>query len=251
MSVAGQIVRKRCVVLMGKSGAGKSTIANMLVGHDPMESDPPFGVSQQVLQSVTRDVKHEVYTFTQGNILYEITVIDTVGLFDTRIEGQDPIFDKIEEYFKDRIEGINVILFVFKKGRLTAEEQEVFSFIRGRFDQEISPISALAVTGCEMDTPQARASLVKEFGRDDVTRRIASQMKKGIYPVGFPPVKDMMPALQRAYKEQMEKDRETLLHLIIQADKMHLTKKLFVEKVKPVIIKYVQVERPSSFCTIL
>ena len=53
---------------MGKSGAGKSTVANMLVGHDPMSPyEPPFGVSQQVLQSVTREVKHEVYTFTQGN----------------------------------------------------------------------------------------------------------------------------------------------------------------------------------------
>ena len=236
---------------MGKSGAGKSTVANMLVGYDPLSSyEPPFGVSKQVLQSVTREVKHEVYKFTQGNILYEITVIDTVGLFDTEIKGQDPIFDKIEEYFKDYIEGINIVLFVFKKGRLTAEEQEVFSFIRGRFDQEISPISALAVTGCENDTPQARAAPVKEFGTNEATRRIATQMKKGIYPVGFPPVKDMIPALQHAYKEQMMEDQKTLLNLIIRADKMHLTKKLFVEQVKPAI-QYIEVERRSSGCTLL
>ena len=227
--MSGQIVRKRCVVLMGKSGAGKSTVANQMVGHDPMSRhNPPFGVSQQ---SVTREVKHEVVKFMEGNIMYEMTVIDTVGLFDTEIKGQDPIFDKIEAYLKDYVDGINVILFVFKKGRLTAEEQEVFSFIRGRFDQEISPISALAVTGCENDTPEARRSLVREFQVNDATRQIASQMKKGIYPVGFPPVKNMIPALQHAYTQQMLVDRSTLRNLVIQSDKLHLTRKLFIEKV--------------------
>ena len=112
---------------MGKSGAGKSTVANQMVGHDPMSRHkPPFGVSQQVLQSVTREVKHEVVKFMEGNIMYEMTVIDTVGLFDTEIKGQDPIFDKIEAYLKDYVNGINVILFVFKKGRLTAEERRFF-----------------------------------------------------------------------------------------------------------------------------
>ena len=250
--MSGQIVRKRCVLLMGKSGAGKSTVANQLVGHDPMSPyNPPFGVSKQVLQSVTREVKHEVVKFMEGNIMYEMTVIDTVGLFDTEIKGQDPIFDKIEAYLKDYVDGINLILFVFKKGRLTAEEQEVFSFIRGRFDEEISPISALAVTACENDTAEARRSLVREFQVNDATRQIASQMKKGIYPVGFPAVKDMIPALQHAYSQQMLVDRNTLRNLVIRSEKLHLTRKLFVEKVMPVI-KYIEVERRSSGgCTIL
>ena len=229
---------------MGKSGTGKSTVANMLVGYDPLSPyKPPFGVSQQ-------EVKHEVYTFKQGNIMYEITVIDTVGLFDTEIEDQDTTFDRIEEYFKDYIDGINIVLFVFKKGRLTAEEQKVFSFIRGRFDEEISPISALAVTGCENNTPQERAALVEEFGTNEATRRIATQMTKGIYPVGFPPVKDMIPALQHAYKEQMMEDQKTLLNLIIRADIMHLTKNLFVKQVKPVI-QYTDVERRPSECIVV
>ena len=239
--MSGRIIRKRCVVLMGKSGAGKSTVANMLVGYDPMSSfDPPFGVSQQVLQSVTREVKHEVYEFTKENITYSITVIDTVGLFDTEIEGQDPIFDKIETYFKDYIDGINVVLFVFKKGRLTAEEQQVFSFIRERFVTEISPISALAVTGCENDSPEAREELVKEFGVNEATQQIAGQMELGIHPVGFPNIKTMMPAFQEAYKESIKNDQEMLMDLILKADKLHLTRKLFEEKVKPVI-KYITV----------
>ena len=220
-------------MLMGKSGAGKSTVANQLVGHDPLSRyDPPFGVSTKVLASVTREVKHEDVEFMRGNILYRVTVIDTVGLFDTSIAGQDPIFDKIEAYFKDYIEGINLIIFVFKKGRFTAEEQEVFSFIRNKFDTEISPISALAVTGCENDTPEGRVGLVQEFQANEDTKRVANQMTMGIHPVGFPPLKAYIPQLQPIYKQMMEKDREALRELIVNAEKPHLTKKMFVENVQ-------------------
>lgn len=241
------LVRTRCVVLMGKSGAGKSTVANMLVGHDPMSEDPPFGVSNKVLASVTREVSHEMIEFYHGNILYRVTVIDTVGLFDTEAEGNDIIFKKIEEYFKQHIDGINLILFVFKKNRFTKEEREVFSFIRNKFDQEISPISALAVTACEQDDADARKDFVEEFRSDPTSRDIARQMQKGIYPVGFPPLQKMKPALLPVYKESMDEDRETLMNLIIQSKDARLTRTLFEEKVKPVI----QLVYLRKACTIL
>ena len=234
MSFNGRIIRRRCVVLIGKSGAGKSTVANHLVGHDPLskEREPPFYISKQVLQSVTRDVTDEIVSFDRDGITYEIRVIDTVGLFDTHIEGKDEIFDKIEEYFKDRIEGINLILFIFKKGRFTKEEQDVFSFVRERFKAEISPISALAITCCENDDHDARQELIREFNSNPDTKDIANQMEMGLYPVGFPPIQIMMPQLQQAYKPTMERDREALISLAVTASKPHLTKKLFEEKIK-------------------
>ena len=226
---------------MGKSGAGKSTVANHLVGYDPLsDDDPSFGVSDVVLQSVTREVKDEMVEFKRGRILYRVTVIDTVGLFDTRISGQDPIFEKIETYLTDCIEGVNLILFVFKKGRFTAEEKEVFEYVRKKFTMEISPISALAVTNCENDNPQARAKLIQEFYDNVDTNPIANQMKMGILPVGFPPLKSLLPQLQVAYKDTMEQDQEALRDLIIRAEKPHLTSKLF-EKVR----------RDWILCTIL
>ena len=229
-----KIFEERCVVLLGKSGAGKSTVANQLAEHDPMSSkDPPFKVSTQVLQSVTRDVSHTDRIFTREDVQYKVTVIDTVGLFDTKALGHDDLFDKIEEYFNNHIKGVNIILFVFRQGRMTEEEIKVFSFVESRLTKEFSPISALAITGCENMDDEARKALINEFEGDQETKRIASQMGKGIYPVGFPNIKTLRPVLREAYKPQMDKDRDTLLDLVFHAKKLHLTKQLFLEKVKP------------------
>ena len=226
-------VRERCVVVLGKSGAGKSTVANMLIGYDPMSPESPrFTVSKKVLASVTREVKAAKTEFWCNNTKYVMTVIDTVGLFDTNAVGNDDVLEKIEECFKNHTSGINLILFVFKKGRFTQEEREVFSFIRNKFGEEICPISALAVTGCEHDTAEGREAVIKEFQSDPDTKEIASQMRKGIHPVGFPAIESMVPALQPTLKAVIENDRNSLLNLVVECETVHLTKKAFQEKVK-------------------
>ena len=226
-------VRERCVVVLGKSGAGKSTVANMLIGYDPMSPESPrFTVSEQILASVTREVKAAKTEFWRNNTKYAMTVIDTVGFFDTNAVGNDDVLEKIEECFKNHISGINLILFVFKKGRFTQEERDVFSFIRSKFVEEICPISALAVTGCEQDTAEKREELIKEFQSDPIAKEIASQMRKGIHPVGFPAIQSMEPALQPTLKAVIENDRNSLLDLVVECETVHLTKKAFQEKVK-------------------
>ena len=223
------VFEDRCVLLLGKSGAGKSTIANQLAGYNPLSSDlPPFFVPERVLQaSATHDVKNARIKFQHENIEYRVTVVDTVGIIQTKITGCDSVFSKVKEYFNSHIKRINLVLIVFRKGCMTAEEQEVFSVIRCGFDQDISSISALAVTHCENDDAEARTALVEEFVSDKATRQIAAQMKMGIYPVGFPPVKSMNPILQHVYLPQMEEDRSTLQNLIFRAEMQCLTKYLF------------------------
>ena len=84
--MAGRIVRKRCVLLLGKTGAGKSTIANHLVGHDPMSpDDPPFKVSVNPFVSGWLKVQHQAVEFLWENNLYRVTVVDTPGSFNISI----------------------------------------------------------------------------------------------------------------------------------------------------------------------
>ena len=222
--MSGQTVEK-CVLILGKCRAGKTTIANQLAGYDPVSNeDLPFK------QNVKDAVSHAVKPFTRENVQYKVTVIDTVGLFDTKTLGHNDLFDKIGQYFKSsHIKGVNVILFVFRQGRMTDEERKVFSLAESRF----APFSALAITGCENMDDEARKALVREFEGDQETKRIASQMGKGIYPVGFPSIKTMKPVLREVYKPQMDKDRDTLLNLVFHANDFCSTQQLFPSTVKP------------------
>ena len=238
--MAGRVVRERCVLLLGKSGAGTSTVANHLVGHDPLSPNiPPFGFgTDTVLASVTREFQHETVEFMWENVLYRLTVVKHIGLFDTQtpnnvlsiktILGIDDIdFDGVVQYIRENRLRIDLILFVLKKGRLSTEEEEVFSFIRAAESRKsrsalaiagcpISSISALVVTGCELDDTTTREQLVQEFKVHPSARKIASLMGMGIYPVGFPPLSRLPPVFQQAYIPQMVKDRDMLLDLILQ-----------------------------------
>ena len=63
-----------------------------------------------------------------------------------------------------------------------------------------------------------REELVQEFKANSLTREIANQMGMGIYPVGFPPLKRMLPKLQQVYKEATLQDRDTLRELIVRVN---------------------------------
>ena len=123
--MAGRIVRNRCVILLGKSGAGKSFVANHLVGHDPLSPDEPPFVDE------AREVKHETVEFMWENDLYQVMVVDTPGLFIP--DGIDLIYDRIVQYVRETKLRIDLIFFVLKKGRFTREETAMFSFIMAKF----------------------------------------------------------------------------------------------------------------------
>ena len=212
--MAGRVVREGCVLLLGKSGAGKSSVANHLLRHDPLSPDaPPFFVNCEVFQSGTREVTHKTVEFMWENDLYRVTVVDTPGLFDTC----NPVFDRIVvPYIRENNLRIDLILFVTRKGCLTVEERKIFSLIMAKLRSTPPFVSALVVTGCESDDATTREEFVQEFKVNPVTREIASQMGMGIYPVGFPPLSGLPPVFQQAYIPQMVKDRDMLLDLILQ-----------------------------------
>ena len=51
-----------------------------------------------------------------------------------------------------------------------------------------------------------QAELVEEFGVDETAWKIAAQMKKGIYPVGFLPIDSLSPIIQNACLPEMMED---------------------------------------------
>ncbi len=232
----------RSVMVVGKTGAGKSTVSNAIVG-----DNPPFKVSSSVA-SCTDKCTHCDVEYTEGDTQYRLKVIDTVGLFDTGEETNEETIAELKQYLQKNFEdGINLILFVLREGRFTPEEDHTFNFIKQNFCAEISAISALALSNCDLKDEKARTEIIQEFKSNPLTKPTADFLKAGIFAVGFPPESDYinLPLPVKAYVEQsIAKDKEKLLDLVKKSSEVRLTKEL-----KPMIDEY----EKSIFkrCTIL
>ena len=226
-------IQERCVVILGKTGSGKSTIANMIMGYDLMSENPPtFKILDKVWESETEAVNEATTEFRQNDIVYRVRVIDTPGLFGTPSDDHNKtmrdLYDKLAEHFKDHfIVGANLILFVCKKATFTEEEQTVFRLIMRTFHKEIRPISALFITHCEAESAETRKDTLRKFEQGETTKEIALQMGKGLYAVGFPPLKQMSSEFQELCRKKIKKDKETLMDLIIRSKTVRFTRELF------------------------
>lgn len=228
----------RNVVVVGKTGAGKSTIANKIL--ETTDARNPFKVSDTVLESITQTVSvKKTLLKTKGGVYYSVQVVDTIGLFDTRAlascKSNNDTMKEIESFFRDRISGVNIIFFVFKQGRWTSEEKTTFDlFTRYFVDSEVSSVSALVITGCDGYTDEQKEKVCKEF--KEKQPEIYRFMKKGVLAVSFLDLSKLIPEIQAIHKEQQKADQERLRKLVYSCEEMKLSKEIvqdnFWEKVK-------------------
>lgn len=116
---AGLKVLSRHYTLMvfGKTGAGKSHLANLLVGRNAFESGDS-------LASVTNTESVRKASSSDGLV----TVLDTIGFGDTRLPPET-VVRSLRDTALEAPTGIDVLFFVLKKERVSQVEQEIISYV--------------------------------------------------------------------------------------------------------------------------
>jgi AIG1 family len=223
LPVSGMLFEPRNVIVLGKTGVGKSSLCNALIGSEV------FPVSDSVA-STTRKCESRTGLYTAGSVVYQVKMIDTLGFFDTKLSNSRTA-ELLSEFIKSyHTGGLHLILFVYRHGKYTQEEKACFSYILSHLKPVFTSLSALVITGCECLSPAERAGVICDFCNNDETREFASMMGRGIYTVGFPNLERVRTVLRPAFEETIEEDRRTIRELVVRSNQEYLRKEIFALK---------------------
>jgi len=144
---AQDTLRPLTMVMVGPTGQGKSTLGNLVAGGG--KGFAPFTTSDD-FDSETMEAAHADFAYD----LQTFRAIDTIGFLDTRMDKTQNM-DKFAGFADRAPGGIDVFLFVLKKGRFTEQSLSQIAAFRAIAGEEALRHTLLVFTHCGNETSES------------------------------------------------------------------------------------------------
>jgi len=198
-------IYRRKILVIGKKGSGKSTLINNLIKEDYCGTN----ILQSPLPTTTRVQQINQKLFINGNF-YDCTFIDTPGLTRSSISYDD---------IRQAVDGLNLILFVFKHGEITAEDHNAVSAFSNLFKNTRS-LSVSVITHCDVLNDHQYKIIVNNFMEDPHTKQLqlSADLGETVYAIGFPDLSLVSELTQEISTKYIQK-YVLKLHQLIESSK--------------------------------
>ncbi|XP_044189058.1 uncharacterized protein LOC122968129 isoform X2 [Thunnus albacares] len=159
--------KNKTILLVGETGAGKSTLINVLVNYTmgvKFEDNIWFKIVEEEKRSQTESqtsdvIVYQIFGFEDKTLPFSLTIIDTPGYRDTRgIEQDDKVSQRLFDLFrsKDGVHKIDAVGLVLKSSvnQLSDRQKYIFDSVTSLFGKDLEENVVALITHSNGITPE-------------------------------------------------------------------------------------------------